>query len=132
MTAFVDTSAFYAVLDADDSNHRRASEAWRRLLAGATLLFTTNYVLLETAALLQHRLGIAAIRAFHENVSPLLRVEWIEESGHKAAVEAVLAAGKKKLSLVDCVSFQVMREVGVRTVFCFDRHFGEQGFEIIP
>jgi predicted nucleic acid-binding protein len=132
VTAFVDTSAFYAVFDADDSNHRRAAEVWRQLVLEATSLLTNNYVLLETSALLQHRLGIEAIRAFHEDVTPLLRVEWIEESRHKAAAEAVLAAGKKRLSLVDCASFQGMRESGVRTVFCFDRHFHEQGFEVIP
>ena len=51
---------------------------------------------------------------------------------HEAAVEAVLTAGKRKLSLVDCVSFQVLRQLGVQAVFCFDEHFREQGFEVIP
>jgi predicted nucleic acid-binding protein len=36
------------------------------------------------------------------------------------------------LSIVDCVSFQAMREHGVHTAFCIDRHFREQGFETIP
>lgn len=132
MTVFVDTSALYAVLDRDDSNHRAAREAWERLLRDAAVLLTSNYVLVETSALVQHRLGVAALRAFHQDVAPVLRLEWITESQHRAAVEAVLAAGRKRLSLVDCVSFQLMREHGVRTAFCFDKHFGEQGFESLP
>ena len=132
MTTFVDTSGIYAVFDRDDTNHSRAAEAWRRLLADGAPLLTTNYVLLETSAVLQRRLGVADLRAFHEDVVPLLEIQWIEEAHHQAAVEAVLAAGKKKLSVVDCVSFQVIREHGVRTVFCFDQHFREQGFEVIP
>ena len=132
MTAFVDTSALYALFDQDDENHSRAAAAWRRLLGEEAALLTTNYVLVESAALLQRRLGIAALRALHEDIAPVLRIEWIQEGRHQAGMEAVLAAGKKDLSLVDCVSFQAMREYGIRTAFCFDRHFREQGFESIP
>ncbi len=64
MTVFVDTSAFYAVLDRDDANHSAARETWERLLRGAAVLLTSNYVLLETSTLVQHRLGVAALRAF--------------------------------------------------------------------
>ena len=132
MMVFIDTSAFYAVLDRDDANHPAAKEAWTQLIREAARLFTSNYVLLETTALLQHRIGVAAVRSFHEDVVPLLEVDWVTEEGHRAGVEAVLAAGRKNLSLVDCMSFQTMRRLGVHTAFCFDAHFGEQGFTPQP
>ena len=132
MTIFIDTSAFYAVLDRDDDNHLRARAAWEAMLRDGSDLLTNNYVLLETSALLQHRLGLAALRTFHEDVEPVVRIDWVAEGRHRDAAGVVLAVGRKKLSLVDCVSFQTMRELGVRSAFCFDRHFGEQGFEIIP
>ena len=132
MTIFIDTSAFYAVLDRDNDNHVRARAAWEAMLRDGRDLLTNNYVLLETSALLQHRLGLAALRTFHEDVEPLVRIDWVAEGRHRAAAGVVLAAGRKKLSLVDCVSFQTMRDVGVRSAFCFDKHFGEQGFETIP
>ena len=128
---FVDTSAFYAVLDRDDANHARARAAWERLLRGETLL-THNYVLVETAALLQYRLGLPAWRAFSTEILPLLQVEWVTEARHRAALEAVLAASRRKLSLVDCVSFQAMRDCGLNRAFCFDAHFHEQGFKVVP
>jgi predicted nucleic acid-binding protein len=128
MNVFVDTSAFYAVLDRDDLNHSAARAAWAALLREKATLFTTSYVLVETMALLQRRIGIAAMRAFHEDILPLLQVDWIAEEGHRAGVEAVLAAGKKALSMVDCVSFQAMRQMGLHHAFCFDKHFSEQGF----
>jgi predicted nucleic acid-binding protein len=128
MTVFVDTSAFYAVLDRDDDNHASAKATWGRLLSSRAGLFTNNYVLLETYALLQNRLGVAALRAFQQDAVPLLEVDWISAQRHYGAVEAALAAQRRKLSVVDCASFQSMREHGVNVAFCFDEHFREQGF----
>jgi uncharacterized protein len=132
VTVFVDTSGLYAVFDRDDENHSRAKQAWAEWLREGAVLLTNNYVLLETSALLQHRIGVAALRALHEEVTPLLQMDFVSEEQHRAAVEAVLAAGRKKLSVVDCVSFQTMRSRGVRTAFCFHAHFREQGFVTKP
>jgi predicted nucleic acid-binding protein len=132
MTVFLDTSGLYAVFDRDDANHSRAKSRWVEWLRQGAALLTNNYVLLETAALLQHRIGVMAVRALHEDVIPLLQVDWISEEQHRAGMEAMLAAARKKLSLVDCVSFQTMRNRGVRTAFCFDAHFREQGFATKP
>jgi uncharacterized protein len=132
MTVFVDTSALYGIVDNDDAHHAAAVAIWAELLERERDLLTTNYVLLEIAVFLQNRLGLTALHTFHEDIAPLLRVEWIGAQQHYAATGAVLAAGRKKLSIVDCVSFQVMREHDVRVAFCIDRHFREQGFEIIP
>ena len=131
MIVFVDTSAFYALLDGSDQDHSRAVGVWENLLHQQASLLTTNYVLVETSALLQRRLGPAALRAFQEDVVPLLTVDWILEQRHETGVEAVLAAGRRRLSLVDCVSFQTMRAHGIHTAFCFDAHFREQGFEVL-
>jgi predicted nucleic acid-binding protein len=132
MTVYVDTSAFFAVLDRDDSNHGAAATAWAQLLGESTTLVTNNYVLVEASALVQHRLGVAALRAFHDDIVPLLKVHWVTEELHRSAVQAALSAARKKLSLVDCSSFQTMREMGVKKAFCVDKHFREQGFEVMP
>ena len=132
MTIFLDTSGLYAVFDRDDANHAQARAAWVDWLRESTVLLTNNYVLVETTALLQHRIGVAAVRALHEEVMPLLQVDWVTEEQHRSGMEAVLAASRKKLSLVDCMSFQTMRSCGVRTAFSFDAHFREQGFVTKP
>jgi len=132
MTVFVDTSALYAVLDRSDRNNSRAGGVWVRLVRESANILTTNYVVVETSALLQHRLGVPALRAFYEDMYPQLTLSWISEGQHTASVEAVLAAGRKRLSLVDCSSFQTMRQCGVRVAFAFDDHFREQGFEVLP
>lgn len=131
MSVFMDTSAFLAVLDADDAKHESGNKIWKSLITNEEVMVCSNYILVETFALVQRRLGIEAVRAFQEDVFPLLNIEWVDKSDHRAGVAAVLAASRRKLSLVDCVSFDVMRRLGINRVFCFDPHFEEQGFECV-
>lgn len=132
MRTFVDTSAFLAVLDADDAQHPHASRVWRDLVGGENMLLTTSYVLVETFALVQARLGLAATRLLNEDVVPILHVTWVDEELHRTATTALLIAQRRNLSLVDCVSFGAMRRLRAERAFVFDRHFGEQGFAMIP
>jgi len=129
---FADTSALYAVLDRDDDNHGPAAGVWPELLAESHGLVTSNYVLVETMALVQSRLGMDALRVLLHDVVPVLGVRWITEEIHHAAALAVIASNRRRLSLVDCTSFEMMRRLGVRTAFVFDPHFAEQGFALLP
>lgn len=132
MTTFIDTSALYAVLCADDPNHEAARITWLAILRQDEELVCTNYILVESFALIQNRLGIQAVRAFQEDVVPLLGVDWMDASHHQAAMAALLIAGRRQLSLVDCASFETMRRLGITIAFTFDPHFKEQGFTCIP
>ena len=60
------------------------------------------------------------------------RVDWVSEDDHLRAMEALLIAGRRKLSLVDCISFRSMQKLGLTTAFAFDEHFREQGFTVVP
>ena len=131
MTVFMDTSAFYAILDGEDKHHKTAASVWKYLLNNDIGLVTSGFVLVETFALIQHRLGLPALQGFYENIYPLLFVEWTDESDFQAGAASVLSAQRRDLSLVDCVSFILMRRLGIHSVFSFDKHFSEQGFEEI-
>lgn len=132
MTIFVDTAALYAFLDADDANHAECEREWRRLLEHGEPLVTSNYVLVEACALVQHRLGVQAVRDLQEVMLPALQVLWVDEQAHREAVSALLTAGRRELSLVDCASFGLMRKWGITSAFTLDRHFDEQGFRRLP
>ncbi len=132
MAIFADTSALYALLDRDDENHERAARTWRQIMASDDDVVTTNYVLVETFALVQNRLGLEAVREFQEDVVPVLQVEFITSEVHRLGIAALFAAHRRNLSLVDCVSFEVMRDSGIKSAFAFDEHFHEYGFSVVP
>jgi uncharacterized protein len=128
---FVDTSALHAVLDRDDDNHATARTTWERIASLIGCPADTYYVLLETVALVQSRLGMPAVRSFQERIIPILQVYWVKESDDGTAIEMMIAADRRRLSLVDGTSFLTMRSHTVSDVFCFDKHFEEQGFTLV-
>lgn len=132
MNVFVDTSGLYAVLDADDEKHGVARTEWVELLESPNRLHTSNYVLIETIALLQSRIGMECVNDFTADVLPILDVLYVDEGIHRSAHHALLISARRTLSLVDVVSFEVMRRHDLRDVFCFDTHFAEQGFHVLP
>mgnify|MGYP001024940671 CR=1 FL=1 len=132
MSIFLDTSAFLAILNANDRYHEPARLAWDKILSSDTILFSSNYVILETTALLQHRFGIEAVRLFENDILPIIEIVWLDETAHKKGMSALLIANRRDLSLVDCTSFEIMRQNGLEAAFTFDPHFGEQGFMLIP
>lgn len=128
---FVDTSALLAFLDRDAPRHEAVVTALATLLAERRGV-THNYVLVEAEALAHRRLGGPVARRLLDDVVPLLEVVWVGADLHAAAVAAHLQALRRRSSLVDHVSFELMRRRGLRTALVLDRAFGDAGFELVP
>ncbi len=126
---FIDTSAFYALMDRSDSYHQSASKLWAHILDKGYYLKTSNYVTVETLALLQNRLGFEAADLWSRDVLGIVETLWIDEVLHNLAFEIWFSLGRRKLSLVDCASFVIMRQNKMEKVFGFDKHFIEHGIE---
>ncbi len=132
MTLFVDTSALLAFLDADQPRHADTVEAWRRAIDDRDRLVTSNYVLVEVFALVPRRLGFDALHALAADLLPLVETLWMDEDLHAAATAALFTAGRRRLSLVDCTSFELMRRHGITHALALDADFARQGFRLLP
>ncbi|MBA2342902.1 MAG: type II toxin-antitoxin system VapC family toxin [Thermoleophilaceae bacterium] len=127
---FVDTSSILALIDADDEHHEAAAAAFASLLPDEHLI-THSYVVVETAALVHRRLGTGLVRRLLDDLVPLLETVFVAEQLHARAATAYLDTLRRRSSLVDHVSFELMRERGIRRALAFDRDFRSQGFELV-
>ena len=129
---FLDTSALYALLDAEQRFHDNAKRTWEHLLSGTRIgqefLVTHHAVVMEASALIARRLGPEAVRELHDGLLPVAEIVWINEKLHRRATAAMFAAGRRRVSLVDWLSFEVMRDRRIRRAFTYDGDFAEQGF----
>lgn len=132
MSVFADTSAFYALLVESEQGHGAVLEAFRKLLEAGRDLRTTSYVIVETVALLQARIGLQPVRDLHEKILPLVSIDWVGGELHGRGMARLLKEGRRRLSLVDCVSLEVMEANGIRDALALDAHFEEAGHRLVP
>ena len=125
---FLDTVGLLALWDTSDQWHAAAENAFAAIVAGRTPLTTTTFILLECGNAAARR----PYRAEPDHLRKLLEVrgELITPTADdwQGAWESYSREATGGAGIVDCVSFAVMRRLGLREVFTNDRHFGSAGF----
>ena len=130
---FVDTNYWVAVINPKDQWHERTQES--RGKVGAAHLVTTESVLIETLNYfsgLREEARLEAAGAIHD----ILEDEEIETvlHTHEAFLDGLSlyeARLDKSYSLTDCISMNVMRERSITDVLTHDKHFAQEGFNIL-
>jgi len=127
---FVDTSGFYAFLDGTDPFYPTARDCFLRSGQEGWRLLTTNYVMQESWALIQARLGWNAMDAWLDHVVTRTEVVWVDGALHALGAARCRQARERRLSLADCVSIEVMRQRGITAAIASDEHFAREGFHL--
>ena len=111
------------------STHTEAVAALTKVTAQGQGVLTHNYILVESAALLQSRIGLRTALAFLSDAEKFT-VHWVTPRDHADAVALLAERKRRGLSLVDCMSFTVMRNYGVTAALAYDADFEAEGFEV--
>ena len=120
MSLFVDTSVWYAAVDASDAGNAAA----KRILAGGEELVTSDHVLLETWSLVRNRIGLRAAERFWEGLrSGVATLEPVGTADLESAWQIGAAWPGHDFSLADRTSFAVMRRLGIERAASFDSDF---------
>jgi predicted nucleic acid-binding protein len=129
---FVDTGAWVALRYKRDQYHARARTLLKRLQAGGLGLVTTEWVLAETVTLLKARGAVDHAIALGVAVQGGRLGILVESTRERRAQAWSLFERFRALRVgwVDCASFAVMQELGLRQAFGFDDDFVRAGFEL--
>jgi len=131
---FVDSSAWYALADADDKYHSSARAFLSQALEVYTRLITSNCVVGETYTLIRTRLGYREAWEFiaRARSSSRLEVIFINEVMESEAYRLLRKFQDQDFSYVDGTSFALMRERKIEEAFTYDEHFSVTGFIKLP
>jgi uncharacterized protein len=127
---FVDTSAWYAMIDKNDRDH---ADAVTKIQILDRPLVTSNYIFDEILTLLKSKLGSTVAVPFgqklwDQEMSALLRITKEDE---ERAWRIFRQYEDKGFSFTDCTSFSFMERLDINTVFAFDDHFLQYGRFVI-
>jgi predicted nucleic acid-binding protein len=125
MSLFVDTSIWFAAVDAADSGNPSA----RAVLSSGETLITTDHVLAEAWTLLHHKVNRKAADGFWAGLrSGVSTVEAVTLADLESAWQIGQSWRDQDFSIVDCTSFAVMQRLGIMRAASLDDHFAVYRF----
>lgn len=129
---FIDTGGWAALFVRGEKGHAVAAQIYQELRAGGRELITTNYVLVELIALFMSPLRLPRAVQFQYmdsiRASKILEIIHVDVALDAAALALLKARADKEWSLVDAVSFLVMKERKSIEALTTDHHFEQAGY----
>src|SRR4030042_5120968 len=131
---FIDTSAWIALVDKDDSHHKEAASSYPPLLKNCRNLITSNLVIAETYIIILNELAHKLAIDFLEKLkaSPRILKIYSNEDIEAEAEPILVKYSDQDFSYTDAISFVIMKRQKIRKAFCFDKHFIIAGFTTLP
>ena len=132
MKLLADTGALLALFNPKDALHQRA-RSFVREAAGSRFVLT-ELILAETVTRLRARTDAARAADVGAALLNSRRYEvlFVDPPLVEAGLANLHRFADKRLSLVDAVSFAVIRSLGLDGSFTFDRDFRDCGFPAYP
>lgn len=127
---FVDTSFVVAFVNKNDQHHRLALDLSKRFTGRR--LVTTDAILLEIGNALSRNFKRECIETLEDFLtSDDVRVIHVHPELFRRAFDLYKSHSDKLWGLIDCVSFVVMKELGIADALSADRHFEQAGFRAL-
>lgn len=131
---FLDTNYVVALELSDDQHHDDAQQHWTTLLASSPALVTTSYVFDEVVTFLNskhHHSKAVRVGKSLLTASPIKLIH-VDEALFREGWQYFEQHADKTFSLTDCVSFVLMKKLGIVEALTFDKHFVQAGFKRLP
>jgi hypothetical protein len=129
---FADTSGWAELIDAGLPHHMKCVEIYHQLHREQRKLITSNYVMTELVTLLasplrfSRRQIITVVQSLKQ--SPHVEIIHIDKLLDSQSWQLFIQREDKNWSLVDCSSFEIMRQQRLWEALTTDHHFEQAGF----
>ncbi|MCL4417789.1 MAG: PIN domain-containing protein [Actinobacteria bacterium] len=130
---FIDTSAFFAIINARDLNHDIALKFFKNDIDNFKV-FSSDFIISETLTLIRRKMGSSIAFSWGEKIlqSNFLKILYSGENIFFDSWKTFIKYEDRDFSFVDCTSFIHMKENEIRQCFCFDTYFSIYGYNSLP
>jgi len=131
---FVDTSAWIMLINKSEQYHHEAVNIYSMLQQ--VKLVTSSYVLSETYTWLRKRNNFKSAFSFLQSIWRKVELNQLDLIYTDAALEKQAGQllekyAEHEISYADAVSFAIMKKIGIKAAFAYDKHFSIAGFGLV-
>ena len=130
---FLDTSGWLAQVNKDEANHREAVQQWTAIGLQRRPFVLTDWIIAEAGnGLAKAQFRPSFLSSLQKLLSsPQIRLIYVTEDLLQKSLELYANRPDKDWGLIDCASFVVMADLGIRDALTADRHFEQAGFRCL-
>jgi predicted nucleic acid-binding protein len=130
MKIFTDTGAWIALADKNDRYHNIAKKVYALIQKRNIPIMITDYIFDETVTWLHYKVGHDTACGWGNKIlnSRMIETVKVGDEHINLAWELFQKYYDQKFSFTDCISFTVMKLLGITTAFAYDSHFSTMGF----
>lgn len=129
----MDTSGWVALFVENDQNHRKATSLFEKLKGSRAQIYTSDYVVDETITTIlvrgNHRQSVLAGQVLM--TSKILALVPVFPDHFQNSWNLYQKYADKEFSFTDVTSLTIMRELGIQSIFSFDRELLQAGVELV-
>lgn len=133
---FIDTAGWLALGNKSDEHHHKAITAYQNITNQGYMKITTDTILIEVCNALRKpnlkNLAVTLIKNIQdaENRGYLTVIHSSRPIINKG-IDLFLKRKDKEWSLIDCISFIVMKDERIKEALTTDHHFEQAGYSIL-
>lgn len=134
ISRFLDAAFVIALELSDDQHHGDAHDHWIDLPGAAISFVTTSYVFDEVVTFFNSKHQHSKAVSVGSNLlsAPRIQLIHVDEDLFDEGWEYFKQHQDKTFSLTDCISFVLMKRLGIVEALTFDKHFVQAGFTKLP
>jgi predicted nucleic acid-binding protein len=134
---FIDSSAWYSLVQADHDHHEAAKEYFQQILDSRTTLYTNITEITSAISKIKQNCGLNVATEFSKLIdqsilSTNLNVSWLTRRLHRAALKQFFSIKNPQIEIRHCLIFEEIKKKKINIIFSFDNALKSFGIPLMP
>lgn len=128
---FIDADAFVAIINSQDSNHKKAISLSNKIKRENIEIITSSHAVGEAITVVSQEAGLRKAVLFGRKIyKGEIIIMDANRNQQRKALDLFSQAKSKNVRFTDYINMVFMDELGVDTIFSFDKHYQRAGYRL--
>lgn len=128
---FIDADAYVAIANSQDANHKLAIIIAKILAKKNIAIFTSNFAFGEAVTVVSQKVALETASRMGYDIPKGVTIIDVNSLQREKALERFSQQTSKNTRFTDMVNMVLMDELGITTVFSFDKHYRKNGYKLL-